>query len=403
MREYQATQAPMAVLCAGCFLWLNSLCQGSAKTAAPVEQTTVIDRALTAKTLGRIVMKTLALCFVAVCALLGWSTRAHLATAAAGYHVVKKIPVGGEGGWDYLAADSVARRLYVSHATKVVVIDLDSGEVVGEVANTNGVHGIAIAHELGRGFTSNGRDNSATIFDLKTLQVLGTAKTGGNPDAILYDPATKRVFAFNRTRAAAEASATVLDAATGTVISTIMLGGRPEFAVSDGKGEVFVNLDDKSQVAVIDARKMAVKARWSLAPGEGPSGLALDLKHRRLFSVCENKQMIVLDANNGKVLAAVPIGAGTDAAAFDPATELAFSSNGDGTLTVVHESAPGKFGVVETVKTQPGARTMTVDLKTHRLYVSTAEFGPPPAATKERPNPRPVALPNSFMVLVLER
>lgn len=325
-------------------------------------------------------------------------------SSAAGYHVVKKIPVGGEGGWDYLMIDSAARRLYVSHASKVVVIDVDKGEVVGEIPGTNGVHGIAIAPELNRGFTSNGRDNSSTIFDLKTLKVIGTAKTGGNPDAIIYDPATKRVFSFNRTRAAADASSTAIDAATGEVAGTIMLGGRPEFAVADGKGQIFVNLDDKSEIAVIDTRKLTVTQHWSLAPGTGPSGLALDLKTRRLFSVCgENQKMIVMNADNGKVITALPIGKGTDAAAFDPGTNLVFSSNGEGTVTVVHEDSPDKFSVVETAKSQQGARTMTLDPKTHRLYLAAAEFGPPPAPTTERPNPRPVAVPGSFMVLVMEK
>ncbi len=344
-------------------------------------------------------MKTLqSLCLVVFLLLLSGAVWAQ----GAGYHATNKITLGGEGGWDYLALDSAARRLYVSHATKVLVVDVDAGKVVGEIPNTSGVHGVAIAPDLGRGFTSNGRDATVTIFDLKTLKEIGSAKTGGNPDAILYDPATKHVFTFNRTRTAAEASATVIDAATGAVIKTIMLGGRPEFAVTDGKGEIFVNLDDKNEVAVIDAHKLEIKVRWSLAPGDGPSGLAIDLKKRRLYAVCGNKKMIVLDANTGKLLAEVPIGSGTDAAAFDPGTGLAFSSNGEGTLTVVREHAPGKFST-ETVKTQTGARTMTLDPQTHRLYFSTAEFGPPPAPTTERPNPRPIAVPGSFMVLVLSQ
>ncbi len=320
---------------------------------------------------------------------------------SSGYHVINKIAVGGEGGWDYLTVDSEARRLYVSHATKVVVIDVGAGKVIGEIPNTNGVHGIAIARELGRGFTSNGRDATVTIFDLKTLAVLGTAKTGGNPDSILYEPVTKRVFAFNRTRTAEEAGATVIDATKGDVIKTVMLGGRPEFSVADGKGTVFVNLDDKSEIAVIDAQALTLKTRWPLAPGESPSGLALDAKKRRLYAVCENQKMIVMNADNGKVIAAAPIGEGTDGAAFDAGTGLAFSSNGgDGTLSIVSETAPGKF-TTETVKTQRGARTIALDPKTHRLYLSTAEFGPPPAPTTDRPNPRPVAVPDSFMILVL--
>lgn len=318
----------------------------------------------------------------------------------ASYHVIKQIKIGGEGGWDYLIVDSAARRLYVSHATKVIVLDLDQEKVVGEIPNTNGVHGIALAPDLGRGFTSNGRDATVTIFDLKTLAVVGTAKTGGNPDAIVYDPATKRVFTFNRTRA--DATSTVIDAASGKVVETIALGGRPEFAVADGKGQIFVNLDDKSEVAMIDSRELKIKQRWPLAPGEGPSGLALDVQNRRLFSVCENEKMIVLNADNGRILATLPIGKGTDGAAFDPATGLAFSSNGgDGTLTVVHEDAPDKFRIVTNVKTLPGARTLAVDAKTHQIYLSTAQYGPPPAPTAERPNPRPSAVPGSFMVLVV--
>lgn len=339
--------------------------------------------------------------FVSICLLLVFPNSFSESLTVAGYQVIKKIPVGGEGGWDYLFIDNAARRLYVSHATKVVVIDVDKGEVVGEVPNTNGVHGIAVVPELNRGFTSNGRDNTATIFDLKTLKAIGSVKTGGNPDAIIFDPATKRIFAFNRTRAAADASATAIDAATGEVAGTIMLGGRPEFAVADGKGQIFVNLDDKSEIAVIDSRKLTVTQRWPLGPGQGPSGLAMDLKTRRLFSVCENQKMIVMNADNGKVIAALPIGKGTDAAAFDPESKLAFSSNGDGTLTVIHEDSPDKFSVVENAKTHPGARTMALDLKTHKIYMSAAEYGPPPAATADRPNPRPVILPGSFSVLVL--
>src|SRR5262245_3153665 len=347
-------------------------------------------------------MKIFALSLASVCLLLLLpNAGAHSALPAEGYQVIKKIPVGGDGGWDYLAMDSAARRLYVSHATRVVVIDVDKGEVVGEIPNTNGVHGIAFAPEFNRGFTSNGRDNSSTIFDLKTLKVIGSVKTGGNPDAILYDPATKRVFAFNRTRAAADASSTVIDAATGAVAGTIPLGGRPEFAVADGKGQVFVNLDDKSEVAVIDSRNLAVTNRWPLAPGEGPSGLAIDLKNRRLFSVCENQKMIVMNADNGRVVADLPIGKGTDAAAFDPDAGLAFSSNGEGTLTVVREESPDKFSVVENAGTQQGARTMALDLKTRNIYLATAQFGPPPAATPERPNPRPSTVPGSFTILVV--
>jgi YVTN family beta-propeller protein len=318
------------------------------------------------------------------------------AKPAAGYHLLKRIAVGGEGGWDYLTVDSAARRLYVSHATRVVVIDLDKGAVVGEIPNTNGVHGIAIAPELGRGFTSNGRDNNVTIFDLKTLSVLAQVKTGTNPDAIIYDPASRRVFAFN----GRSNDATAIDAASGNVAATIALGGKPEFAVADGKGAVYVNIEDKSEVLAIDSNKLAVKAHWPLAPGEEPSGLAMDRQTRRLFVVCANKKMIVMNADNGHIVTDLPIGQGVDATAFDPETKLAFSSNGEGTLTVVHEDSPDKYTVVENATTQRGARTMALDPKTHTVYLATAQFGPPPAATPDRPRPRPTIVPGSFVVLV---
>ena len=247
-----------------------------------------------------------------------------------GYHLLNKIEVGGEGGWDYLLADADAHRLYVSHATKVVVIDTAANKIVGEIPNMNGVHGIAVAENTGRGFVSDGRDNSVTIFDLKTLKRLGDVKVGKNPDAIIYDPATKRVFAFN----GGSSDASVIEAESGKIAATIALGGKPEFAAADGKGMVFVNIEDKSEVVALDSRNLTVKSRWSIAPGEEPSGLALDRKNRRLFVVCSNKKMIVLNADNGKIIADLATGSGTDAAAFDPETKLAFSSNGEGTLTV---------------------------------------------------------------------
>lgn len=312
------------------------------------------------------------------------------------YHKVNKITPGGEGGWDYLTVDSNARRLYVSHATKVVVIDIDKNSLVGEIPNTNGVHGIAIASDLGRGFTSNGRDSNVTIFDLQTLKILGQVKTGNNPDAILYDPFSKRVFSFN----GASADATAIDAKTGMVVGTIALGGKPEFATSLENGKIFVNIEDKSEVVVLDSQKLNILAHWPLAPGEEPTGMALDEKNKRLFIGCSNKLMVVLDAENGHLVASLPIGAGVDATAFDPETNLAFSSNGEGTLTVIHEDSPSKFSVLENVATQRGARTCALDVKTHNLYLATAEFGPPPTPTKEQPRPRPTILPGSFTVLV---
>lgn len=315
---------------------------------------------------------------------------------SSGYHLLKKIEIGGEGGWDYLFADSKTHRLYVSHSTKVVVIDTEAGTKIGEITGTNGVHGIAVADKLGRGFTSNGRDNSVTIFDLKTLQRLEDVKVGKNPDAIIYDAATKRVFAFN----GGSSDATVIDAASGKVVGTIDLGGKPEFATSNGKGMVFVNIEDKSEVVAIDSRSLTAKEHWSIAPGEEPSGMAIDTKTHRLFIVCSNEKMIVLNADTGKVITDLAIGEGTDAAGFDPKTKLAFSSNGEGNLTVIREDAADKFSIVESIQTQRGARTMALDTKTGNIYMPTAEFGETPAPTKERPNPRPSIVPNSFVILV---
>ena len=313
-----------------------------------------------------------------------------------GYHLLKKIQIGGEGGWDYLFADADAHRLYVSHATKVVVIDTETGNKIGEILDTKGVHGIAVAEKLGKGFTSNGRDDSVTIFDLKTLKRISDVKVGKNPDAIIYDAASNHVFTFN----GGSSDTTVIDADSGKVAGTIALGGKPEFATVDGKGTVFVNIEDKSEVAQIDSKKLVVKTRWLIAPGEEPSGMAIDQKNHRLFIVCGNKKMIVLNSETGKVVADLPIGDGTDAAGFDPNTKLAFSSNGEGTLTVVREDSADKFSVVETVTTQRGARTMTLDTKTDRIYLATAAFGETPAPTAERPRPRPSIVPDSFVILV---
>jgi DNA-binding beta-propeller fold protein YncE len=319
--------------------------------------------------------------------------------AAPGYHLVKTYKVGGEGGWDYLALDGASRRLFLSRGTHVMVIDADSGKPVGDIPDTPGVHGIAFAPEFGRGFTSNGREGTVTIFDLNTLKPITKVKVGENPDAILYDPASKRVFTFN----GRSHDSTAIDAATGKVVGTIPLEGKPEFAVSDGKGEIFNNLEDKSELVAIDSTKLEVKSRWPLAPCESPSGLAIDRKHRRLFSGCENKVMAVVDANSGKVITTLPIGRGVDATRFDPETGLAFASCGEGVLTVIREESPEKFSVVETVPTQPGARTMELDEKTHDVFVVTAKFGPMPPATEGQRFRRPPILPDSFVVLVVSR
>jgi len=336
-------------------------------------------------------------CWTALCGgfgLLLLST--FLVAADSGYHLIDTYKLGGEGGWDYLTLDSSSRRLYISRATHVIVIDADSGKSVGDIPDTPGVHGIALAPELGRGFVSNGREGTVTIFDLQTLKLIAKVKAGENPDAILYDPATKRVFAFN----GRSHDSTAIDAASGTVLGTIKLEGKPEFAVSDGKGEIFVNIEDKSQIDAIDPAKLEVKARWPLAPCDEPSGLAIDRKNRRLFAGCDNKMMAVVDADSGKVIATPAIGDGVDANAFDPDTALAFASCGDGHLTVVHEDSPSKFSVRENVSTQEGARTMALDEKTRRVFLGTAKFGPPPAATSDNPHPRHTILPDSFVVLV---
>jgi DNA-binding beta-propeller fold protein YncE len=315
----------------------------------------------------------------------------------AGYHLLKKHVLGGEGGWDYLALDGKMRLLYVTHGTAVEILNVDTGIKGEPITGLQGVHGVAFAQEKGRGYISNGRGNSVSVFDLKTHKVLEEVpSTGQNPDAIMYDAFSGRVFTFNgRT-----ANATAIDAATNKVVGTVDLGGKPEFAVTDGKGTIFVNNEDKSEVVAFDARSLEVKKRWSIAPGEGPSGLAIDLKNKRLFSVCD-KLMVVSDFVNGKVVATVPIGGGPDAVRFDPGTGLVFASNGDGTLTVVKQESADKYAVVETVPTAPRARTMELDPKTHHVFVVTAEFGPTPAPTKEQPRPRPPIVPGTFQVLEL--
>src|SRR6202790_2705449 len=314
-----------------------------------------------------------------------------------GYHVIKTYKLGGEGGWDYLTLDSSSRRLYISRATHVIVIYADSGKPVGDIPDTPGVHGIALAPELGRGFISNGREGTVTIFDIETLKLITKVKVGDNPDAILYDPATKRVFTFN----GRSQDSTAIDAASGKVLGTIKLDGKPEFAASDAKGEIFVNIEDKSELTVIDPNKLEVKAKWPLAPCTEPSGLAIDRKNRRLFSGCDNKMMAVVDADSGKVIVTPAIGGGVDATAFDEGTGLAFASCGEGVLTVVREESPSKFSVAENVTTQEGARTLALDDKTHQVFLVTAKFGPAPPPTPEQPHPRHTILPDTFVVLVV--
>jgi hypothetical protein len=328
---------------------------------------------------------------VAFCAA-SFSHAATPAPGASGYHVIKTVPIPGEEGWDYVAVDSDARRVYISHGTHVVVMNADSYAIEGDIPDTQGVHGIAVASDLGKGFVSNGRANTATIFDLKTLKTTGTVKTDGNPDAITYDPVSKRVFTFN----GRGKNATAINASDGSVLGSIALGGKPEFAAADGRGSIFVNNEDTSDVIQIDTQKLAETGRWPLAPCKSPSGLAMDLKSRRIFSVCDDKVSVVVNADTGKIVAKPVIGDGPDAAAFDPATNLFFASCGEGVLTVIHEDSPDKFTVVENVPTKRSARTMGLDLKTHTIFLPVADFDPP--APGER---RGKMKPGSFGILVV--
>ena len=309
------------------------------------------------------------------------------------YHFIKEIPIGGDGGWDYLTVDPAGQRLYVSHGTKVVVIDLAKDQVAGEITNTPGVHGIAVAPDLGLGVTSNGRENKAGIVDLKTLQTLSKVDTGQNPDGMLYEPGRKEVYLFN----GRSQSATVVDVKGGKVVATIPLDGKPEFAQADpAAGRVYDNLEDKNEVAVIDTKTHTVVTNWPIAPGEGASGMAIDLKHHRLFLGCGgSKTMVMLDGITGKVITSVPIGQGVDANAFDPGTGFAFASCGDGTTTIAHEDAPDKLTVVQTLETQRGSRTMTLDPKTHKIYLAAAKFEAPAEGQR-----RGRMVPDSFKILV---
>ena len=317
---------------------------------------------------------------------------------SSGYHLIDSLQLGGEGGWDYLLVDTAAERVYISRGTRVQVVDLTRRSIVGEIPNTNGVHGIALVPDLGRGYTSNGRDSSVTVFDMKTLKTLAVIKIdASNPDAIMFDAFSRRVFTFN----GGSSSATAIDVDSNGVAGTVSLSGKPEFAVTDGRGRIYVNIEDKNSIMAFDAKTLKVLNTWPLAPGEGPSGLALDRDHHRLFSVCSNKLMIVVDADSGNVVTTVPIGSGVDASAFDPAAQLVFSSNGEGTLTVVHEDSPVKFSVVDNIVTRRGARTMALDQKTGRVYTVSAKFGPLPAPTPDRPHPRATIEPGSAKLYIL--
>jgi DNA-binding beta-propeller fold protein YncE len=317
--------------------------------------------------------------------------------AAPEYKVVGKIKIGGAGRWDYVYVDSANHRLYVSHGTQTEVVDTSTDKLIATITETNGVHGIAIAEDLGKGFISDGADSDVTVFDLKTNQRTGRVKTGQNPDSIIYEPVTHRVFTFN----GRSSDSTIIDAKTGNVITaSLPMNGKPEFAQVDGKGHVFANIEDKNEIVVIDAKDGVVSKRYSIAPCDGPSGLAIDPK-ARLYSVCGNKMMIVSDPMAGKVLATPAIGSGPDGVAFDGG--YAFSANGrDGNITMVGETSPGKFEPVGTIPTQAGARTIGSDQKAHKLYLPAAEFAAA-GESKDGKKGRPQAIPDSFTILVVGR
>jgi len=311
------------------------------------------------------------------------------------YKFFNEIRIGGEGGWDYVTIDATARRLYLSHATKVVVVDLTKNAVIGEIADTPGVHGFVAVPELQRGFSTNGKEAKVSVVDLSALKTISKIDTGANPDALIYEAGRGELYVFNHTGN----SATVIDAKAAKVISTIPLDGNPEFAAADAD-RVYCNIEDKSEIEVIDTSKHEVVARWPLAPGEEPTGMALDAVHHRLFAGCHNKLMAMLDTQTGKVVTTVPIGAGVDACVFEDATQFAFASCGDGTTTIAKEETPQKLTVIQTLKTERGARTMALDPETHRIYLPTAEFQPAPSPAPGASPARPTTIPNTLKLLV---
>jgi len=304
--------------------------------------------------------------FVILAVVLGLTAIGTLATPAPGYHVIKKVTVPGTGSWDYVTVDEAARRVYIAHATQVQVLDADTAELVGTIPNTPGAHGVAVVPEFGRGFITAGKSDSVIIFDLKTLKPLGEVKVGKKPDAIIYDPATKHLFVMNGD----SDSTTVINAADGKVVGTVDLGGGPEFAVADGKGNVYINLEDKAETVHIDSNTLKILHHWPLAPGKTATALAFDPQTRRLFAGCRGGQlMVVLDADSGKVITTAPLGERVDAAAYDPATKLVFMSTGGGTTAVFHQDSADKYTLLENVTTNPASKTMGLDPKTHHLFV----------------------------------
>jgi DNA-binding beta-propeller fold protein YncE len=321
-----------------------------------------------------------------------------VAMAQGPYHVTAQWHVGGDTGWDYLAVDPMSKLLYITHGNHVLVIDTATGKVKTDITGLKGTHGVAFDTSGKFGYISDGGANEVVVFDRKTDAILDRVPAGTNPDGIVFEPVTQTVWAFN----GRSKNATVIDDSTHQVVATVPLPGKPEFPVADGKGSVYDNIEDLSQIVHIDAKSHTVLGAWPIAPCEGPSGLAIDIQHERLFAVCD-KKMAVVDANTGKVVATPTIGDGPDAAGFDPKHELAFSSNGEGTLTVIHEDSPDSYSVLQTLTTKRGARTMAFDESTGKVYVVTADFGPRPAATADNPRPRPSILPDSFVVMAISR
>ncbi|HET9742725.1 MAG TPA: YncE family protein [Terriglobales bacterium] len=347
----------------------------------------------------RVLLSLLALgCLGAVAQSDSGSTAAPATAGASdnGYHEVHQYKIGGEGGWDYINMDGPSRRLYISRGTHMQVLNIDTGKIEGDITGLKGIHGIALDKADHKGFISDGRDNSVVVFDLKKIKQTGKVPAGTNPDAIIFDPYSKRVFAFN----GRSGNATAIDAKDNKVAGTIDLGGKPEFAASDGKGKVFVNLEDKSELVQIDPKALKVVNTWPLAPGESPNGLSIDADHDVLFSGCHNEMMAIVDGNSGKVITTQKIGRGVDATAFDKGVQQAYSSNGEGNITVIKENSPTDFSEVATVPTKRGARTMSVDEKTHNLVTVTADFEPAPEPAPGQQRQRPKMVPDSFVVLV---
>ncbi len=334
---------------------------------------------------------------LSVLLVLGASAIAMTTPAASGYRLLGTLPIAGDDGWDHPTVDSAARRLYVTHGTHVVVVDIDSGQLVGKIGNTPGVHFTVIDPELDRGFISNGGAARLTIFNTKTLETVGEVKsTGENPGPTVFDPATRRVFTFNLN----SHNATVVDSKQGKVVGAFDLGGRPELVGTDAAGNVFANLVQKNVVLQIDAQKMIAGQTWPVAPGVGPRTMAVDQKNRRLFIGCANRRLVVLDSTNGRVISSVPIGSGPDDSAYDPETRLIYTSNGDGTVSIIQQESPDNYSVLETVKTAPGARNMALDLKTKKIFLPLSDREPPPPPTAQTPNPRGNLISGTFRILI---